>query len=70
MKALADVCEFAGPFYEQEGDVLVCIWCKVTIDPDGRQAHVADDETGDPCPVGILDRAVLDVQGVPLRAPA
>lgn len=65
--ALREVAEFAGPFYDRDGDALTCILCNVVIDPDGRQPH--NTKSGEtPCPIEVLDNVVLDHQGVPRRA--
>lgn len=65
VNALRLVAEGHGPFYERHGDTLACVMCGVTIDPDGRQPHEGSEDG--PCPVEILDDAVLDAQGVPRR---
>lgn len=69
VKALREVAEYAGPFYERSEGVLTCILCNVVIEQDGRQPHNTR-EGEPPCPIEVLDNVVLDDQGVPRRAPA
>lgn len=68
LDAVAKVAE-SGLLAQRAGPAdsrLVCAWCQTPLEADGRQPH--EDFEGAPCPIGIIENAVLDHQGRPRRA--